>query len=238
MIQPKLCTASSYSPESNWARASASRTLRDSGSELAACVSRVTAAAALPFSSRSRPRTYQSYTSPCGRTSGGGGGASANGGRGGASSSQSSSRLLRTNGSPLPLARWWPRAAGPLPTSTMRTMTSSASVPSASSPVPEGLRLSPFRALRYAGADRSRLSRLLSPPYDVIGEDERRRLEASDPHNVVRLILPRDADGGPHGAYRAAGGLLQAWRAEGVLRADDSPALYVYEMVEGSARTR
>ncbi len=120
----------------------------------------------------------------------------------------------------------------------MRTMTSSASPPPASSPVPEGLRLFPFRALRYADADRSDLSRLLSPPYDVIDEDERRELEAADPLNVVRLILPRDASGSPHGAYRAAAELLGQWRAAGVLVADDIPALYVYEMAEGDARTR
>jgi uncharacterized protein (DUF1015 family) len=117
-------------------------------------------------------------------------------------------------------------------------MTSTASVPPASSPVPEGLRLSPFRALRYAGADGSDLSRLLSPPYDVIDEDERRELESADPHNVVRLILPRDASANPHGAYRAAADLLRQWRAEGVLVADDTPALYVYELAEGDARTR
>ena len=120
----------------------------------------------------------------------------------------------------------------------MRTMTSSASVPPASSPVPEGLRLSPFRALRYAGVDGPGLSRLLSPPYDVIDEDERRELESADPHNVVRLILPRDAAGSPHGAYRAAADLLGQWRSEGVLVADDTPALYVYELAEGDARTR
>ena len=117
-------------------------------------------------------------------------------------------------------------------------MTSTASVPPASSPVPEGLRLSPFRALRYAGVDGSDLSRLLSPPYDVIDEDERRELESADPHNVVRLILPRDASGSPHGAYRSAAELLRQWRAEGVLVADDTPALYVYELAEGDARTR
>lgn len=120
----------------------------------------------------------------------------------------------------------------------MRTMTSSASVPPASSPVPEGLLLSPFRALRYAGSDRSGLSRLLSPPYDVIDEDERRGLEGADPHNVVRLILPRDAGGSPNGAYRTAAELLRQWREHGVLRPDDTPALYVYEMAEGAARTR
>ena len=117
----------------------------------------------------------------------------------------------------------------------MRTMTSSASVPPASSPVPAGLLLSPFRALRYSGADPSGLSRVLSPPYDVIDEDERRELEAADPHNVVRLILPRDGTGDLQGAYRAAAELLRQWRADGVLRVDETAALYVYEMSESVA---
>jgi len=117
-------------------------------------------------------------------------------------------------------------------------MTSSASVPPASFRAPEGLQLSPFRALRYAVADSSRLARLLSPPYDVVDEDERRELEAGDPHNVVQLILPRDDAGRPGGAYRVAAERLRRWRERGVLRPDDAPSLYVYEMAEGAARTR
>ena len=117
----------------------------------------------------------------------------------------------------------------------MRTMTSVASPPPASSPGPEGLRLFPFRALRFRGPD---LAPLLSPPYDVIDEDERRELEATDPHNVVRLILPRDVEGEPRSAYHGAASLLASWRSDGVLAPDDSPALYVYEMEEGSSRTR
>lgn len=117
----------------------------------------------------------------------------------------------------------------------MRTMTSVASPPPASSPGPEGLRLSAFRALRFRGPE---LTALLSPPYDVIDEDERRELEASDPHNVVRLILPRDVDGEPGSAYRGAADTLRRWREERVLVADDTPALYVYEMEEGGSRTR
>ncbi len=117
----------------------------------------------------------------------------------------------------------------------MRTMTSAASPPPASSPGPEGLRLVPFRALRFASPDPAPL---LSPPYDVIDEDERRELEASDPHNVVRLILPRDLGGQPRSAYGAAASLLAAWRSSGVLVPDGTPALYVYEMEEGQARTR
>ena len=114
-------------------------------------------------------------------------------------------------------------------------MTSAASPPPASSPGPEGLRLVPFRALRFAISDPAPL---LSPPYDVIDEDERRELEASDPHNVVRLILPRDLDGQPGSAYAAAASLLAAWRSSGVLVPDPTPALYVYEMEEGESRTR
>jgi uncharacterized protein (DUF1015 family) len=114
-------------------------------------------------------------------------------------------------------------------------MTSVASPPPASSPGPEGLRLLPFRALRFATSDPAPL---LSPPYDVIDEDERRELEASDPHNVVRLILPRDLDGQPGSAYAAAASLLAAWRSSGVLVPDPTPAVYVYEMEEGESRTR
>jgi uncharacterized protein (DUF1015 family) len=117
----------------------------------------------------------------------------------------------------------------------MRTMTSVASPPPAPSPGPEGLRLTPFRALRFSGWD---LAAKLSPPYDVIDEDERRELEAADPHNVVRLILPRGADGEPSSAYGAAAELLADWRAAGVLVPDETPALYVYEMAEGESRTR
>ena len=117
----------------------------------------------------------------------------------------------------------------------MRTMTSVASPPPASSPGPEGLRLSAFRALRYGRPDPAAL---LSPPYDVVGEDERRELESADPHNVVRLILPRDVGGEPRSAYRAAAALLEQWRSEGVLVPDDTPALYVYEMEEAGSRTR
>jgi uncharacterized protein (DUF1015 family) len=114
-------------------------------------------------------------------------------------------------------------------------MTSVASPPPASSPGPEGLRLTPFRALRFSGSD---LAAKLSPPYDVIDEDERRELEATDQHNVVRLILPRAGDGEPSSAYGAAAALLADWRAAGVLVPDETPALYVYEMAVGASRTR
>src|SRR5688572_9922059 len=77
---------------------------------------------------------------------------------------------------------------------------SSSSGPSASLvssvPSPDGLVLSPFRALRFDTTVAGDLATLTSPPYDVIDADGVSALEASSEHNVVRLILPRDPDGG------------------------------------------
>ena len=50
--------------------------------------------------------------------------------------------------------------------------------------------IAPFRGILYqpkAGEP----SKLIAPPYDVISDEERKQLEALDPHNCVRLILPQ-----------------------------------------------
>jgi uncharacterized protein (DUF1015 family) len=67
--------------------------------------------------------------------------------------------------------------------------------------------------------------KVIAPPYDVISEDERAALEALDPHNVVRLILPR---GDGDAKYAGAAELFQKWQAEGVLKRDARPAVYRY----------
>ncbi|TAL21543.1 MAG: DUF1015 family protein, partial [Frankiales bacterium] len=100
---------------------------------------------------------------------------------------------------------------------------------SSSVPRPSGLVLSPFRALRFDPATAGDLAALTSPPYDVLSDDEVRALEARSEHNVVRLILPRDDAAGGQDRYARAAATLRSWRAEGVLRPDDVPALYVYE---------
>ncbi|MFF1799108.1 DUF1015 family protein, partial [Kitasatospora sp. NPDC058263] len=98
-----------------------------------------------------------------------------------------------------------------------------------------GLSLSPFRGLRYVPDRVGALAAVTSPPYDVVDPGRRLDLETADPHNVVRLILPRpepeDAGDRPDRdtRYRHAARLLRAWQREGVLAADPEPALYVYE---------
>jgi uncharacterized protein (DUF1015 family) len=80
-------------------------------------------------------------------------------------------------------------------------------------------RFLPFPGIRYRTRDISAVS---APPYDVIEPEARAALEARDPHNSVRLILPD--------AYDAAAAALVRWRDEGVLVTDDTPTFSIYRM--------
>jgi uncharacterized protein (DUF1015 family) len=98
--------------------------------------------------------------------------------------------------------------------------------------------LFPFPGLRYQpGAPGADLGAMTAPPYDVIDEEGRARLEAAHPHNAVRLILPRDVD--PGDRYDRARATFDRWRADGVL-AGDAPRLYVYrtEFTDDAGRAR
>ena len=87
-----------------------------------------------------------------------------------------------------------------------------------------------FRALRYSRELVEDLAKVVAPPYDVISQDEHRRLLARDPRNVVRLDLPEEQPGDPEDErYRRAARTLSAWRSDGTLRRDVRPALYPYE---------
>jgi uncharacterized protein (DUF1015 family) len=79
-----------------------------------------------------------------------------------------------------------------------------------------------FAGERYAAQER--LSELIAPPYDVISPAEREELAARDRCNIVHLILPQGRDG-----HAAAGKTLSRWRAEGVLRPDPQPSVYVLQ---------
>jgi uncharacterized protein (DUF1015 family) len=91
----------------------------------------------------------------------------------------------------------------------------------------------PFRAVRY-GERAGPLEALVAPPYDVISPDQRERLRARSPHNVVNLTLPDEP--------AEAGRLWSEWLRDGVLVGDDEPAGWWlaqdYAGPDGVARTR
>jgi uncharacterized protein (DUF1015 family) len=90
------------------------------------------------------------------------------------------------------------------------------------------LRLLPFRAVRY-NTSVSDLAAVIAPPYDVIDDREQAELEAANPHNVVRLILPRDPGIPGVDRYTCAAQTFEQWLDDETLLVDDAPALYVYQ---------
>ena len=99
--------------------------------------------------------------------------------------------------------------------------------------VRRGLELTPFRGLRYDPDRVGSLAAVTSPPYDVVVRpDGLHHLEAADPHNIVRLILPQATT--PAERNEQAADTLRRWLADGVLTADPEPGLYVYEQQDGA----
>ncbi|GAA2944554.1 DUF1015 family protein [Kitasatospora cinereorecta] len=101
----------------------------------------------------------------------------------------------------------------------------------------QGLRLIPFRGLRYVPERVGSLAAVTSPPYDVVVRpDGLHHLESADPYNIVRLILPQAGNAAER--HRQAAETLKRWLAEGVLAPDPVPALYVYEQWAGDVLQR
>jgi len=98
--------------------------------------------------------------------------------------------------------------------------------------------IEPLRGLHYDVEKTGGLQAVIAPPYDVIDAEQRARLEARSPYNVVRIDLPQ-ADGD---RYAHAAELLAQWRASGVVVADEHDALWPLEQdytgPDGRARTR
>ncbi len=83
----------------------------------------------------------------------------------------------------------------------------------------------PFRALRFTEAA-GPLAEVVCPPYDIISEEQRKAYLARNANNIIRLELPREGEN----PYAVAGEVLERMLQGGILRRDDIPALYVYDI--------
>jgi uncharacterized protein (DUF1015 family) len=88
-------------------------------------------------------------------------------------------------------------------------------------------RFEPFPAIRY-DPSRVDLAAVVAPPYDVLSPEDRAAYAARDPHNVVHVDCPVEADGPDR--YDQAAARFRQWRAEGILVTDTEPAFYRYAM--------
>src|SRR5580658_8734468 len=99
-------------------------------------------------------------------------------------------------------------------------------------------RFEPFVGLRYDPA-RVSLDQVIAPPYDIIEPKERGHLAARHAANAVHVELPEADLRAGIDRYQVAAGLLAAWQADGILRADPAPAFYPYPMItpDGTSST-
>jgi uncharacterized protein (DUF1015 family) len=82
--------------------------------------------------------------------------------------------------------------------------------------------IAPLKPLRYAP---ELFPDVIAPPYDVIDAEQRRRLGARHPRNVVHIDLP---EGDGDARYGNALALFAAWQSDGTLRRDEAPSYWRY----------
>ena len=88
-----------------------------------------------------------------------------------------------------------------------------------------------FRGIRYDASVVGDISKVVSPPYDIISPQDRVYYHQLHPNNFVRLILGEELEGDNDTSNRftRAKQYLDQWLSEGVLKQDDTPVIYVYQ---------
>jgi uncharacterized protein (DUF1015 family) len=94
-------------------------------------------------------------------------------------------------------------------------------------------RIKPFAAIRYDEAVVGELSKVTSPPYDVISPEDRVYYHKLHPNNFVRLVLGEElpTDNESDNRFTRAGRYLDDWLASGALKQDAEPSIFVYQQI-------
>jgi len=92
------------------------------------------------------------------------------------------------------------------------------------------VRVKPFKAYRYDEEKAGELSRLVTPPYDIIKGAKIDILQSQSEHNIAWIIKnkPEDNDTESNNQYTRAHDHFNKWLSEGVLKQDDTESFYVY----------
>ncbi len=89
----------------------------------------------------------------------------------------------------------------------------------------------PFRGIRYNQSVVNDLVAVICPPYDIITPQMRQELYHQSEYNFVRL---EDSWGAPQDTaidskYTRSAATLEQWLKQGILKVDESPAIYLYD---------
>ncbi len=90
--------------------------------------------------------------------------------------------------------------------------------------------VAPFRGVRYNPDKIENIEEVLTPPYDVINEEEGARFLKQNPYNMIQLDLRNTGQRAErdHDRYGEAQARFADWQDEKVLIRDEQPALYLY----------
>ncbi len=99
----------------------------------------------------------------------------------------------------------------------------------------------PFRGIRYNQKEVVDLTKVVSPPYDVISDKARDEYYKRHEKNIIRIILGKGRNGyangdkGTDNRYTKAASHLKRWLHDGTLIQDKKPSIYLYglEYVHG-----
>jgi uncharacterized protein (DUF1015 family) len=87
-----------------------------------------------------------------------------------------------------------------------------------------------LRGVRYDPTRVGDVGLAIAPPYDVVDAAEQARLAMQHPANIIQVELPAAQPGEPAGTrYERAAALLRGWLADGTLRTESRPAVYVHD---------
>jgi len=91
--------------------------------------------------------------------------------------------------------------------------------------------IKPFRGLRYNQDIIKDISSVVTPPYDVISPQDQERYYQIHSNNIIRLDLGKDIPGDDEktNKYTRAAEFLNKWEKTGILKQEDSPAIYIYD---------
>ena len=91
----------------------------------------------------------------------------------------------------------------------------------------------PLPGIRYSSDIVGDLAQVVTPPYDVISEEDQARYYARNPYNVIRLELGKEESGDTslNNRYTRAAAIFGEWRINNILRQDPVPCYYLYQQI-------
>jgi uncharacterized protein (DUF1015 family) len=101
----------------------------------------------------------------------------------------------------------------------------------------------PLPGIRYSRDAVGDLAQVVTPPYDVISEEDQARYYAQNPYNIIRLELGQENPGDTslNNRYTRAAATFSEWRINNILQQDAFPCYYLYQQTfnhDGQTYTR